>query len=111
MTMNYDWFLPLLVFVGVAFAALWLYSSMDIVGGWPGAVAFVLLLFGIRIDLLRRQREKRDVLFRETVDWVENEVRVVYKGKSVTSAFKYAPNGNERDCRVDGMVIPETSPL
>eukprot|EP00523_Entomoneis_sp_CCMP467_P009697 CAMPEP_0168725030 /NCGR_PEP_ID=MMETSP0724-20121128/3939_1 /TAXON_ID=265536 /ORGANISM="Amphiprora sp., Strain CCMP467" /LENGTH=351 /DNA_ID=CAMNT_0008771793 /DNA_START=21 /DNA_END=1076 /DNA_ORIENTATION=+ len=89
MTMNYDWFLPLLVFVGVAFAALWLYSSLDIVGGWTGVVTFVLLLFGIRIDLLRRQREERDALFRETVDWVENEVRVVYKGKSDPSGHVF----------------------
>ena len=94
MSMNYDWFLPLLVFVGVAFAALWLYSSMDIVGGWPGAVTFVLLLFGIRIDLLRRQREKRDVLFRETMDWVENEVRVVYKGKSDPSGQIFTKYSN-----------------
>lgn len=64
MTMNYDWFLPLLVFFGVAFAALWLCSSLDIDGGWRGVVTFVLLLFGIRIDLLRRQRERRDALFR-----------------------------------------------
>jgi fido (protein-threonine AMPylation protein) len=92
--MNYDWFLPLLLFVGVAVAALWLYASLDIVGGWPGVVTFVLLLFGMRIDLLRRQREKLDVLYKETVDWVENEVRVVYKGTSDPSGQRFMNYSN-----------------
>lgn len=93
-TMNYDWFLPLLLFVCVAFAALWLYSSLDIVGGWRGVVTFLCLLFGIRIDLLRRQREKAAVQYKETVEWVENEVKVVYRGISDPSGEIFAKYSN-----------------
>jgi hypothetical protein len=80
-TMNFDYFLPLFAFVCVTFAALWLYSSLNLVGGWKGVVTFIFLLLGIRVDLLRREMEKNKKIHEEAVDWVEGEMERVYEGK------------------------------
>jgi fido (protein-threonine AMPylation protein) len=93
-TMNYDYFLPLLLFVCVAVAALWLYSSLDIAGGWTGVFTFLLLLLGVRVDLLHRQHEKARSEHRENVEWMENEVRRVYRGLSDPSGEVFVRYSN-----------------
>lgn len=78
---NFDYFLPLFVVVCVTFAALWLYSSLNLVGGWKGVVTFIFLLLGIRVDLLKREMEQNKKNHKEVVAWMEGEIERVYEGK------------------------------
>ena len=74
-----DYFLPLLLIVCSFFALLWWFSALDYVGGVAGVGTFLAVFFGVRIDWLRRQREKLRKEHEETVEFIQNEITMVYK--------------------------------
>eukprot|EP00978_Attheya_sp_CCMP212_P027574 scaffold92675_cov64-Attheya_sp.AAC.1 len=83
--MDIDYFVPFLILFTAIVAALWLANSLHIVWGWRGAVTFVFIVFGIRVNLLHRQRKKQEEELKETAEWVESEIHRRYNGKADSS--------------------------
>ncbi|CAB9528352.1 monophosphate-protein transferase FICD homolog [Seminavis robusta] len=55
-------------------------SGDDYVGGVAGVGTCLAAFFGLRVDWLRRQREKLRKQHEETVEYIQNEITKVYNG-------------------------------
>ena len=85
-----DYFLPLFLIVCSFIALLWWFSALEYVGGAAGVGSFLAVFFGVRIDWLRRQREKLRKEHEETVEFIQNEITKVYKGRMDPSGRIFA---------------------
>ena len=85
-----DYFLPLFLIVCSFIAILWWFSALEYVGGVAGVGTFLAVFFGVRIDWLRRQREKLRKEHKETVEFIQNEITRVYNGRMDPSGRIFA---------------------
>jgi hypothetical protein len=82
--------LVLVLFIFFVTLVLWWFFVLEYVGGMAGVASFLAMFFGIRIDFFRRQRVRFRELLEETVQFVQNEIDVVYHGKMDSSGRIFA---------------------